>query len=52
MRSGVLLTMISLMHALDPVFHLSEMISYLNKLVSIDPLRANYYADLRKNFRS
>ena len=47
---GVLLTMISLMHALDPVSHCTEMNSDLNKLISIDPLRANYYTDLRKIF--
>ena len=48
--SGVLLTMISLMHALDPLAHCTEINLYLNKLIDIDPLRANYYADLRKNF--
>lgn len=43
----VLLTMISLMRALDPVSHYTEMTSYLRKLISIDPLRANYYTDLQ-----
>jgi len=42
--------MISLMHAVDPLAHCAEMKLYLNKLISIDPLRANYYTDLRKNF--
>ena len=42
--------MISLMHALDPLTHCAEMTSYLSKLISIDPLRTNYYADLRKNY--
>ena len=41
--------MISLMHALDPLAHHTEINLYLNKLINIDPLRANYYADLRKN---
>ena len=47
--AGVLLTMISLMHALDAKSHRAEITSYLNQLISIDPLRANYYNDLREN---
>lgn len=38
------------MHALDPLSHCTEMTSYLNKLIDIDPMRTNYYNDLRKNY--
>jgi hypothetical protein len=47
---GVLLTMLSLMRALDLVKHQEEMMSYFDKLLSIDQMRSNYYADLRMYF--
>ena len=45
---GVLLTMLSLMRALDAVKHHDDMMKYLVELTAIDPMRSNYYADLRE----
>jgi hypothetical protein len=36
------------MRALDLVNHKQEMMNYIEKLMSIDPMRSNYYADLRE----
>ena len=45
---GVLLTMLSLMRALDSVKHQEEMAKCIDKLPLIDPMRSSYYADLRE----
>lgn len=45
---GVILTLLSLMRALEPERFRGETMSYLEKLVVLDPMRRNYYSDLRK----
>ena len=44
--SGVLLTIILLMRALDPLKYEKEALEYLDKLLQVDSMRANYYKDL------
>ncbi|XP_052232388.1 geranylgeranyl transferase type-2 subunit alpha-like isoform X3 [Dreissena polymorpha] len=46
----VLLTIVSLMKALDPRQYWEKIEGYLAKLTSIDPLRINYYQDLRSRY--
>lgn len=45
---GVILTLLSLMRALEPERFQDETMFYLEKLVVLDPMRRNYYSDLRK----
>ncbi|KAK2149676.1 hypothetical protein LSH36_442g02059 [Paralvinella palmiformis] len=46
----VLLTVISLMRALDPLSHENETFDYINKLIEVDPMRTSYYLDLKSKF--
>lgn len=46
----VILTLLSLMRALEPERFRGETMSYLEKLVVLDPMRRNYYSDLRSRF--
>ncbi len=48
--SGVLLTIILLMRALDPLKYEKETIEYLDKLLLVDEMRTNYYKDLSESF--
>ena len=48
--SGVLLTIILLMRALDPLKYEKETIEYLDKLLLVDEMRTNYYKDLSELF--
>lgn len=46
--SGVLLTIVLLMRCVDPVKHRDGIRDSLQKLTVVDPMRKNYYHDLRK----
>lgn len=46
----VLLTIVSLMKALDPLEHQEQIEEFITKLKTIDPVRLNYYEDLRSKF--
>ena len=48
MNEGVMLTVIFLMRALDPVEHKDETYELLNRLIDCDNMRKEYYKDLRK----
>ena len=45
---GVLLTIISLMRALDPLKYEVQTMDYVEKLIAVDPMRTNYYRDISK----
>ena len=45
---GVLLTIVSLMKALDPLEYEEAINEYIDKLQTIDPTRLAYYKDLSK----
>lgn len=46
--SGVLLTLVDVMWALDSRTHHEEIDHYLSQLQKLDPLRSKYYADMSK----
>ncbi|XP_074644126.1 geranylgeranyl transferase type-2 subunit alpha-like [Tubulanus polymorphus] len=45
-----MLTIISLMKALDPLKYEQEMLEYFDTLIKVDPYRTNYYEDLRSKY--
>jgi len=49
---GVLLTIVSLMKALDPLQHATKIAEFIEQLKSIDTDRYNYYEDLRMFYLS
>lgn len=48
MFTGVLLTIVDVMWALDSYSHQEKISSYLSQLQDLDPLRTKYYADMSK----
>ena len=45
---GVLLTIVWLMRAIDPLKYEQQTLDYLGKLQAVDSMRTNYYNDLSK----
>lgn len=45
-HTGVLLTLVDVLWALDSRTHLATILHYLAQLQTLDPLRYNYYADM------
>ncbi|XP_013402007.1 geranylgeranyl transferase type-2 subunit alpha-like [Lingula anatina] len=46
----VLLTIMLLMRAIDPLKYLKETLEHIDTIIKVDPCRTNYYKDLRSKF--
>lgn len=45
---GTLLTIVWLMQALNPLVHHEDVLNYIAMLTEVDPMRKQFYVDMRK----